>query len=202
MEPLTACAVARFLAANAQVPLLIVSVGESERIASALPELQSILGRASMSLERVQVCKRDGVLLDAPVAPTAPDAAGLARWQKLTVYASERSRHGSESLHGALIRRLRAEDAAGATALRGLWGYHGELAPHGERLWSLARHVPVLTVLLDTPANIVRWFAIVDEVTARTGLVTSEMVPVLAATGATLVESDGEDQRRRRRQSR
>jgi hypothetical protein len=34
-------------------------------------------------------------------------------------------------------------------------------------------------VLLDTPANMRRWFAIVDEMTAETGLVTSEVVPAL-----------------------
>jgi hypothetical protein len=41
--------------------------------------------------------------------------------------------------------------------------------------------VPALTVLLDTPANMRRWFPIVDELTAETGLVTSELVPALRA---------------------
>ncbi len=43
--------------------------------------------------------------------------------------------------------------------------------------------MPVLTVLLDTPANTRRWFAIVDEMTTETGLVTSELVPALRAVG-------------------
>jgi PII-like signaling protein len=42
--------------------------------------------------------------------------------------------------------------------------------------------VPVLTVIVDTPAKIHRWFAIVDEITQETGLVTSEIVPALRAT--------------------
>jgi len=178
---------ARFMASNSEVPLMIVSVGEQAAIAGALEELHSILARATITLERVQVCKRDGVLLGPPTEPATPDPAGLARWQKLTVYASERSRAGHEPLHGALIRRLRAEGAAGATALRGLWGYHGERRPHGERLWSLARHVPVLSVLLDTSANIARWFEIVDELTQQSGLVTSEVVPALRAAGPEIV---------------
>jgi PII-like signaling protein len=178
---------ARFMASNSEVPVMIVSVGASAAIANALPELHSILARPMMTLERVQVCKRDGVLLGAPTTVPSPDEAGMARWQKLTVYASERSRHGHEPLHGALIRRLRAEGAAGATALRGLWGYHGEHRPHGERFWSLARHVPVLGVLLDTQANMARWFEIVDELTQQTGLVTSEIVPALRAAGPEVV---------------
>jgi PII-like signaling protein len=172
---------ARFLGNNGQVPLMILGVGESDSVARAIPELCSMLSRPSMTLERVRVCKRDGVLLaELEEAPPA-DARGLAYWQKLTVYAGEQTRHERQSLYSALIRRLRREGAAGATALRGLWGFHGDHRPHGERLWSLGRHVPVLTVLLDTPANMSRWFAIVDEMTGETGLVTSEIVPALRA---------------------
>jgi PII-like signaling protein len=181
---------AGFLARNAQVPLLIQSVGEHATIERALIELTPLLGESAMTLERVRVCKRDGVLLRQPLAPPTRDGAGLAYWQKLVVYASEQTRFESQPLHAALIRRLRQEGAAGATALRGQWGYHGAHQPHGERFWSLGRHVPVLTVLLDTPANMLRWFAIVDQMTAEAGLVTSETVPALRA-GAPGVEHGG-----------
>jgi PII-like signaling protein len=45
----------------------------------------------------------------------------------------------------------------------------------------LRRRVPVLTVIIDTPANIHRWFAIVDQLTEHTGLVTSEILPAYRA---------------------
>jgi hypothetical protein len=38
-------------------------------------------------------------------------------------------------------------------------------------------------VIVDKPANVRRWFAIVDELTDEAGLVTSEVVPALRATG-------------------
>jgi PII-like signaling protein len=174
---------ARFFARNAQVPLLIQSVGERATIERAVGELSEMLSAPAMTFERVRVCKRDGALLAKPLAPPAIDAAGRAYWQKLVVYASEQSRHGHQPLHSALVRRLRAEGAAGATALRGLWGYHGDHRPHGERFWSIRRHVPALTVLVDTPANMSRWVEIVDELTRETGLVTSEIVPALRAAG-------------------
>jgi PII-like signaling protein len=41
----------------------------------------------------------------------------------------------------------------------------------------LRRHVPVLTVIVDEPGAIRRWFGIVDELTQETGLVTGELVP-------------------------
>jgi PII-like signaling protein len=48
-------------------------------------------------------------------------------------------------------------------------------------LLQLRRHVPVVTIIVDTPEAISRSFEIVDEVTAEAGLVTSEMVPASAA---------------------
>ncbi len=171
----------RFFARNEHVPLIIQSVGAGAAIAPALAEISTMLDGPTMTLERARVCKRDGVLLAEPQQPPPADAAGLEYWQKLVVYAGEQTRHGSQALHGALIERLRREGAAGATALRGQWGYHGDHSPHGERFWSLQRHVPVLTVILDTPANTLRWFEIIDRMTDETGLVTSEIVPALRA---------------------
>ena len=89
----------------------------------------------------------------------------------------EQAHHDGHPLYVSLLRRLRAAGAAGATSLRGIWGYHGDHTPHGDTLWQLRRRVPVVTVVVDTPERTKRWFEIVDEVTADTGLVTSEAVP-------------------------
>jgi len=174
---------ARFFAANQHVPLMVMSVGDRNSVARALPELWAMLRQSSMTLERVRVCRRDGVALADLQEPPPVDGEGLLYWQKLMVYTSEQTRYGQQPLYSALVRRLRHEGAAGATALRGQWGYHGDHCPHGERFWALGRHVPVLTVLLDTPTNMRQWFAIVEEMTRETGLVTSELVPALRAAG-------------------
>jgi PII-like signaling protein len=168
---------ARLLARNADVPLMVISVGEGERIAAALPELDSVLERPLLTWERVRVCKRDGVALAEPSLPPGTDPSGLPPQQKLMVYASEGARHAGRPLYAELTRRLRAAGAAGATSLRGIWGYHGDHAPHGDYLWQLRRRVPVLTVVVDTPANARRWYEVIDELTDETGLVTSEIVP-------------------------
>jgi PII-like signaling protein len=172
---------ARFFGRNAEVPMMIISVGSGEQIAGALPELDSLLSRPLFTLERVRVCKIDGRLLSQPTALPSTDEGGLALWQKLMVFSSEQARHGNIPLHVALIRRLRESGAVGATCLRGVWGFHGERAPHGDRLLQLRRHVPVVTIIVDRPEGIARSFQIVDEVTEQAGLVTSEMVPALAA---------------------
>jgi PII-like signaling protein len=173
---------ARFFGRNADVPMMIIAVGAGEKIARVLPELGGLLRRPMVSLERVQVCKRDGQLVEPPHALPGHDGNGLALWQKLMVYTSERALHEGEPVHRALVRRLRASDAVGATALRGIWGFHGERAPHGDRFWQIGRGVPVCTIIVDTPERITSSFTIVDELTREHGVVTSEMVPAMTAT--------------------
>jgi PII-like signaling protein len=174
---------ARFLARNPDVPVLIEAVGSHSAITGALPELARLFEDPLMTIERALICKRDGVLLAEPGLAAESDPAGLAYWQKLVVQTGEQPSGGQGEIHSTLVRRLRREGAAGATSLRAQWGYSGAHRPHGERLLALGRRVPVLTVVLDTPANMRGWFAIVDEMTARTGLVTSEIVPALRASG-------------------
>jgi PII-like signaling protein len=174
---------ARFFAANAQVPLMVVAIGAGERIAAALPELRDLLADPLVTLERVRVCKRDGRRLAAPEAVAATDPSGLAVWQKLMVYCGEQSRHAQRPLYAELVRALRTAGASGATALRGIWGYHGDHAPHGDSFWQLRRRVPVVTVIVDTPERIGRWFAVIGALTDETGLVTSEQVPAVRAVG-------------------
>jgi PII-like signaling protein len=164
---------ARFLARNAGVPLMVVSVGPGASIAAVLGELEQLLPAPLATLERVHVCKRDGVLLARPHALPGTDEHGLALWQKLTVY-------GGEARETELLRRLRGSGARGATVLRGIWGFHGEHPPHGDRLLQLRRRVPVVTIVLDRPERIARAFDAVDELTVQGGLVTSETVPALA----------------------
>jgi PII-like signaling protein len=165
---------ARFFGRNGGVPLMVIAVGEGGRIGEALPEVGAMLPRPLMTLERLRVCKRDGQLFAEP-----HDPSGEAGWQKLMVYAGEQARHRGRPLHHELIRALRRAGAAGATSVRGIWGYHGDHAPHGDSFWQLRRRVPIVTVIVDTPERIRDWFAIVDEITDETGLVTSELVPRL-----------------------
>ena len=174
---------AQFFSRNADVPLMIIAVGDGAAVGRALPELGAMLHRPLLTLERVRVCKRDGVMLAEPQQLPGSDPSGLGIWQKLMVYAGEQARHDRRPLYVELVHRLRRAGAAGATALRGVWGYHGDHQPHGERFWSLRRDAPVLTVIVDSPERIREWFAIVDELTDEAGLVTSEMVPAFRATG-------------------
>jgi PII-like signaling protein len=167
---------AAFFSRNAEVPMMVIAVGAEDRINRVLPELGGLLARPLATVEKVEVCKRDGRLLCPP--PTGgPAEDGQARWQKLMVYTSEASRADGQPIHRAIVRRLRSAGLAGATTQLGIWGFHGAHPPHGDRLFQLSRHVPAVTSVIDRPERIAVAFGLIDELTTATGLVTSENVP-------------------------
>lgn len=173
---------ARFFGANTEVPVLIVASGTGDQVAAALPPVRELLPAAAMTVERIQVCKRDGKVLARPAAIPEADAEGVPLWQKLTIHTSEGTRHDGVPIHRAILDVLRGRRAAGgATVLRGIWGFHGDHEPHGDRLFQLGREVPVTTVIVDSPARIAACFDLIDPLTGVHGLVTSEVVPALVS---------------------
>jgi PII-like signaling protein len=96
------------------------------------------------------------------------------------IYSSERARHEGHPLHRALVAALlRDSSVAGATSVRGIWGFHGDHEPHGDKLLQVHRHVPVVTIVVDSPERIADAFQIIDDLTSGSGLVTSELVPAV-----------------------
>jgi PII-like signaling protein len=178
---------AAFFSRNAGTPMMVIAVGSGRRIAQVLPELGGLLRQPLLTLERVRICKRDGDLLCRPPSATesAPpaDATGLPMARKLMVYTSEAALHDGRPIHRAIVRRLRAAGISGATTQRGMWGFHGDHPPHGDRLLQLGRHVPALTIVIDTPERIQTAFDLIDDLTAEHGLVTCETVPAIRPVG-------------------
>ena len=169
---------ARFFGRNVDVPLMVIAVGSGDQIAKILPELGGLLRRPLITVERVRICKRDGESFERPHPLPGVDEHGLPLSQKLMIYTSEAAMHGALPIHRALVRALREQRSSrGATVLRGIWGFHGDHEPHGDKAFQLVRHVPVVTIVVDTPENIAASFDIIDDITGKQGLVTSEMVP-------------------------
>ena len=173
---------AAFFSRNAEVPMMIIAVGLGEKLGAVLPELGALLPRPLVTLERVRVCKRDGQLLATPETLPGTDEHGMARWQKLMVYSSEAVQHRGQPIHRAIVRRLRSAGISGATTQRGIWGFHGDHAPHGDRLLQIGRHVPTVTIVIDAPERIPAAFSVIDALTAERGLVTSETIPAMRAS--------------------
>jgi PII-like signaling protein len=169
---------ARFFSRNVNVPMMVISVGTPEQVSAAVTELNALIPDLLLTIERIQLCKRDGELLAPPRELPTTDEHGRPLWQKLMVHTTEGDTYDGAPIHRQLVRRLlKSQIAQGATALRGVWGFQGGGKPHGDRLFQLVRKVPVVTIIVDTPASIARSFHIVHELTAEHGVVTCEMVP-------------------------
>lgn len=175
---------AHLVGRNIDVPVMIIAVGGTAQVRACRDQLAEMLTRPLATVERARLCKREGVLLAPPPALPDVDDHGRPLWQKLMIFTSEASRYGRTPVHRALVRRLwESGSASGATVLRGIWGYHGNHEPHGDKIIQFGRHVPVMTVVVGSPASIARSFEIVDEITGPTGLITCEMVPALLGIG-------------------
>jgi len=166
---------ARFFSTNSDVPMMVITVGAAESIAGAVAELERALGAPLLTIEPVQVLKRDG-------ERSGDLSAGQGEaddWRRLTLYSSESATVDGHAVHHELIRRLRQAGARGATSARGIWGFHGDHEPHGDRLLQLRRRAPIVTTVVDRVDRVSSWFELADGLTPERGLLTCESVRVL-----------------------
>lgn len=177
---------ARFFGRNVNVPQMIIGIGLPPQVSAAASELAALLPNPLLTVERVRLCKRDGELFARPQELPATDSQGRTLWQKLMVHTADCDNNEGQPIHRAIVAQLmRSRTARGATVLRGIWGFHGEHKPHGDKLFQLARKVPLTTIVVDTPDAIARSFTVIDELTTRHGLITSEMVPAAMSLDGT-----------------
>ena len=166
---------ATVLSGNRSVPVMVVGFGPLKAMLGGIAGVCAAIPEPYVLVERVSMLKLNGGHLgDLPDVETARDL-----WEKLTVYAAgDASRHG-QPLHYHLVEELRRSGAAGATSLRGTWGFRGDEQPHGDHALALGRRAPVATITVDRPAAIRERWPIVDDATAGHGMVIRELVPAL-----------------------
>jgi PII-like signaling protein len=168
---------AGLLSRNVDVPMATIAVGSPEVLRRALQALPELLRRPIANLERIAVVKHDGEQLE-PLPLVADSGDGDPPvWMAVRVYTRQSAQTSGGAIYTTLTRRLRAAGAAGITTLRGEWGFSSDERPFGDRLGTLASHVPTYTVLVDRPSKIAEIWPIVDESTAEHAVVTAAIVP-------------------------
>ncbi len=95
---------------------------------------------------------------------------------RLTVCTSAAAEYEGQPVHRAITRQLRSAGIGGTASLRGVWGFHGDRAPHGDRFLQLKHRVPVVTTETGPPEQVAEAFDVIDKMTAERGLVTAETV--------------------------
>ncbi|MGE5233300.1 MAG: DUF190 domain-containing protein [Acidobacteriota bacterium] len=96
----------------------------------------------------------------------------------IRVFIGESDQWHHQPLATALLERLRREGFAGATVFRGSAGFGARSILHTMHLLRLSEDLPVLLEIVESPENVPRLQAILDEM-VDDGLVTMEKVQVL-----------------------
>jgi PII-like signaling protein len=161
---------ARFVAANRSVPAVTVAVGEQRAIDAALAEVGSIA-----DLVTVVGVERSSRIAGGKLHGRGPSVE-TAEGTRITLVTSETAQAGAHPLYLELIHELRRAGASGATALRGVWGFRGGEAPHGDRVLALRRDVPLIVETVDTAERAQRWLQIAESIAGEGDLVFSEAV--------------------------
>jgi PII-like signaling protein len=154
---------ARFVAGNRGVPAITVAVGARGAIDAALAEVDG--AAPFVTVEGVETYSG----IDRSKLHSAPAI-------RATLVTSEVATSGAHPRYLELVRSLRREGAAGATALRGVWGYRGGGEPHGDRVLALRRDVPVIVEAIDAPDRSARWLEIAAEIAGDDDVVHSDLV--------------------------
>jgi PII-like signaling protein len=161
---------------NVDVPMATVAVGAPEVLQKVLSELPGVLRRPIATLERIAIVKHDGERLEPlPMVTDLEDAPPV--WLAVRVYTRASAHVHGGALYSTLTRRVRRAGGAGITTLRGEWGFSSDERPFGDRVATLASHLPTYTVFVDRPRKIAELWPTVDEITSQHGVVTAELVP-------------------------
>lgn len=172
---------ARFVAGNRGVPAMTVAVGAPSAIDAALAEV----GGAApfVTVEGVESRSRTGSASlpgEGSVEPKwriSPPSLHITPAVRATLVTSEVATSGVHPRYLELVRSLRREGAAGATALRGVWGFRAGGDPHGDRVLALRRDVPVIVEAIDAPERAARWLEIAAEIAGDDDIVYAAGVP-------------------------
>jgi PII-like signaling protein len=144
---------ARFVSSNRGVPAITVAVGERGAIVAALAEVEGLANL--MTLE------------------AGAEGVGGAEGTRVALVTLESAPGDGRPLYLEFIHALRSGGARGATALRGVWGFRGKVAPHGDRVLALRRDVPVIVETVDSAEAAEKWLGIAESLAGDSDIVYS-----------------------------
>jgi PII-like signaling protein len=171
---------ARFVAGNRDVPGMTVAIGARAAIDAAVAEVN---GAAHLvTVEVVETYRRIATVslhTDGAVESKwhiSPPSLHTPPARRVTLVTSEIATGGAHPRYVELIHSLRREGAAGATALRGVWGFRGDGEPRGDRVLALRRDVPMVVEAVDVPERAARWLEEAGSIAGEEDVVYSQEI--------------------------
>ena len=102
----------------------------------------------------------------------------MTRMQLLRVYLNEGDRFDGRPAYAALVERLRAAGASGATVFKGIEGFGSSGTLRSARVFDLSTDLPIVVEAVESAEKIAALLPIVREVLSG-GIVTLEEIEIL-----------------------
>ena len=180
------------------MPIVVECVDDAERIASVLPEIDALLDRGLVTLERARVIvyrdhepgsRPEAAMSESARAPrqtaTDPVDAATANIHGLKgertlmrIHIGENDRYEGQPLYAAIVELLRERHYAGATVFRGVLGFGAHARVHRAKLLQLSSDLPIVVECVETEERIAAILPDLDRMIGG-GLVTLERVRVI-----------------------
>ena len=180
------------------MPMVVECVDDAEHIASVLPEIDALLDRGLVTLERARVIvyrdhepgsRPEAAMSESARAPrqtaTDPVDAATAHIHGLKgertlmrIHIGENDRYEGQPLYAAIVELLRERHYAGATVFRGVLGFGAHARVHRATLLQLSSDLPIVVECVETEERIAAILPDLDRMIGG-GLVTLERVRVI-----------------------
>jgi uncharacterized protein len=95
----------------------------------------------------------------------------------LRIFIGEGDKHGGTPLYEWIVQQARSQGLAGATVLRGLYGFGAHSRIHTAKILQLSEDMPIVIEIVDVKEKIEAFLPLIDA-TIHEGLVTMERVQI------------------------
>src|SRR5437773_698877 len=168
---------ARILELSENLPVKIEFVETSETLDKLLPKLLQMVDEGLVEIQDTTILKAATSRAPEPVLPhvTLRGKATLMR-----IFVGEDDKWRGKNLHDAIVESLRANDIAGATVYRGIYGYGASSRIHRKHLLT-SSDLPVMVCIIDW-AEKIESFLPTLEAMVQEGLIAISDVEVIRYT--------------------
>jgi len=168
----------KMLELSTDLPVKIEAVDAADKIDSVLPDIYQVVDKGLVEVADTNVIK---CCRQEEPAKESEHMKLEGKARMLRVIVSEDDEWEGEPLYEAIVKRLIAEDIAGATVYKAIAGYGPHRRYHKMKRLAGKGELPVLITVVDTEANIDRVVPILDDLVGE-GIVILSDVNVIRYT--------------------
>jgi len=160
-----------------RLPLKIEFIETREKVNEILGKLEEMVGSGMIEIQETTIVKAAQVSKPKK-APVAEHVKIEGKAKMMRIYFGESDRWQDQPLHEALVRAMRANDLAGATAYRGILGYGAHRRVHRQKTMQLSSDASIMISVIDTEEKLQGFLPIVDQMVEE-GLVVLTDVDII-----------------------